>query len=97
MKKKPQDLLDESTDSYMCMRFHAHGGETKELRIPTFWDETRGMWIGVLKTPYSKTLITFQGVNSFDLQNDCNIKLREVLEKNDDLSKEVFSMFKKIT
>lgn len=80
--------------SYLEMQFHANGKDPLMLKIPTFWDATKQQWIAAIHTPISKTLIHAEGKDSFDLQNAFNIELRKILEKRDDLTKEVFEMFK---
>jgi hypothetical protein len=63
------------------------------LRVPTYWDAIKKQWIGCVKTPNSNKLITAQGKNSFDLQNDFNINLHKYM-CDENFSSEIFSMFK---
>jgi len=92
-----QSLLDEQTTSYMCLRFHEDGGATRELHVPTFWDGNEKEWIGVLKLEKSKKLISALGKTSLELTSNFNSVLKEALERGDEVSEEIFNLFKEIT
>lgn len=77
---------------YMELCLHMHKGDDLYLIVPTVWDETEMRWIGFVKTPKTKMLITATGKDSFDLQNDFNKALSKLFQS--DLADEIFSMFK---
>lgn len=85
------------SNSYMELCFHVDGGQNLFLRIPTVWDDMEKMWRGFIKTPKSQRLIHAEGKDSFHLQNACNRAIKEILEKEDALSAEVFSMFQPLS
>lgn len=87
--------MEIESPSYMKMGWHGEGEEYKELRIPTFWDAAEEQWVGAIKTPLTKHLITATGKNSFELCNNFNLELKKALAdpKYDD---EVFRMFKEV-
>ncbi len=78
--------------SYMELCLHVDGGDDLYLRVPTVWDDIKKRWIGFVKTPKTKMLITGSGTNSFELQNDFNRAISGLFES--DVSEEIFSMFK---
>lgn len=83
--------------SYLRMRIHLDKENFKELRVPTFWDATKEQWIGAIKTPKTKRLITATGKDSFDLQNNFNIEIRKIFDGDDETyNDEVFGMFKEV-
>jgi hypothetical protein len=82
--------------TYIKMRLHCDGEKPKELRIPTLWDDVEGLWRAILQTPRSLRLIMATGLNSFDLQNDVNRKISEILERQDDLADELWEMFEEV-
>jgi hypothetical protein len=63
------------------------------LRVPTVWDAVENQWIGWLKLPESKKLITGKGKDSFELQNNFNVEMSKVFH-DPEYSKEAFSLFK---
>lgn len=79
--------------SYLDMKLHLDGYSSMGLRVPTFWDATEQQWIAAIQTPDTKTMVQATGKDSFELQNNFNKKLKEVL-KEDKLGEEVFAMFK---
>jgi hypothetical protein len=93
--KTDQELLEEHTKSYMCLRFHQDKGPPLELRVPTYWDEEEKCWVGGIKTPISKTLIYGKGKNSKELEQAFNKNMKKAMQ-SEDTSEEVFSMFKPI-
>ena len=94
--KTQQDLLEECSPSYMDLKIHVDQGDTLQLKVPTFWDDIRSIWIGAIKTPISKKLLYAEGKDSFELQNEFNRVLGEALNSGNEFSDEVFKMFKPI-
>lgn len=84
---------DLNSPSYMEMALHIEGEKSIILRIPTFWDAVKNQWIGAIKTPITNRLLTAEGKDSFDLQNNFNKVISAAL--HDPLRcDEVFGMFK---
>ena len=79
--------------SYMELCMHIDQGDDLYLRVPTVWDAIKKQWIGFIKTPKSKKIISATGKDSFELQNEFNIVISKHLH-DDATSEEVFSMFK---
>lgn len=75
----------------LCL--HLHGKENVYLRIPTFWDIVENQWIGFIKTPKTKKIITGKGKDSFELQNDFNLHISEAMHSSPEMGEEIFSMF----
>lgn len=85
------------SESYMELCFHINKGQNIYLRIPTVWDDRKKLWIGFVKTPKTQQLIYSEGKDSFQLKNSFNKVISTILEKGDDLAKEVFSMFQPLS
>lgn len=83
--------------SYMQLCMHIDGSQSLYLRIPTVWDDERKLWIGLIKTPKLQRLIYGEGENSFKLQNSFNLNLKKILEKNDELADDAFSLFQPLS
>jgi hypothetical protein len=83
--------------SYMELCFHVDGGQNLYLRVPTVWDDIEKRWIGFVKTPKTQKLIHGEGRDSFELQNSFNTVLSFILEKNDEVSEEVFALFQQLS
>jgi len=86
-------MTDLKSKSYMEMALHLDGEDTLILRIPTFWDAVESQWIGAIKTPKTKKIISATGKDSFELQNNFNIAISNSF-KVESLGEELFSMFK---
>lgn len=89
MRKQAQ--IDSPT--YMELALHLDGKESLILRIPTFWDAVKKQWIGAIKTPKTHTLITSEGGNSQELQENFTRTFGTFFE-NEKLNEEIYSMFK---
>jgi len=83
--------LEEQTDSYMRLGIHIDGKNSKELRVPTFWDDIKKEWIGAIQLPKSKKLITASGKDSFSLKNAFNLELFKTFQS--EYGHELMSMF----
>lgn len=83
--------------SYMELCFHIDGSQNLYLRIPTLWDDTRKFFMGFIKTPKTQRLIHAEGKDSFQLQNSFNMAIMTALQKQDEFSDEVFSMFQPLS
>jgi hypothetical protein len=88
-----ENNADLNSPSYMEMTLNLDGEDALVLRIPTFWDAVEKQWIGAIKTPLTKKLISAIGKNSFQLQNNFNIVLSKMLHESE-FSDEIFGMFK---
>lgn len=75
----------------LCL--HIDGEQNVYLRVPTIWDDIHKEWIGFVKTPKTQKLIYGTGKNSLELQNSFNRSISDILNKNDELSKELLDMF----
>jgi len=82
---------EKDTNSYMQICLQIEGGNRLYLMVPTYWDATKGQWMGTVVTPGTKKIIYAHGKDSFDLQNNFNIALQKSLVEIPD---ETFSMFK---
>lgn len=91
--KKPASV----SGSYMELCIHVDGGQNLYLRVPTVWDDIKKGWIGFIKTPKTQKLISALGRDSFELQNAFNAEIAPILNKGDELAKEVFSMFQPLS
>ena len=80
-------------DSYMEMCLNIDTKENLYLRIPTVWDSIENQWVGFIKTPESKRLITGSGKTSFDLQNDFNKNISKMMQESEELGEEIYGMF----
>lgn len=76
----------------MELALHLEEQEALYLRVPTFWDDIEKRWIGAIKTPKTRKILTAHGKDSFQLQNAFNRELSQALES--EIADEVFSMFK---
>ena len=76
----------------MEMRLDTDGSDPIYLRIPTFLDAVKDQWIGAIKTPKTKKLITAAGKDSQELQNNFNIEISKLFES--EYQEELLSMFK---
>ena len=81
-----------TSPSYMEMRIDRDQGDPIFLRIPTFWYAVKNQWIGAIKTPKTKKLITASGKDSFELQNNFNIEMSKLFHS--ECCEEILSMFK---
>ena len=79
--------------NYLELCFNLDGKENLYLRVPTVWDEINKQWIGFIKTPETKMLITGKGKDSFELQNDITKSISSLLQMEGPISEEVFGMF----
>jgi hypothetical protein len=84
--------MELTSQSYMQLRIDLEHKLPIFLRIPTFWDEIKHQWIGVLITEKTKKHIRASGKDSFELQNNFNVELSQALQS--DIKDEVFLMFK---
>ena len=80
--------------SYMEMCMHLEGKNDVYLRIPTFWNDIEKCWVRFIKTPKSKKIIHSSGKDSFELKNNFNHVISAIFHENNDISQELFSMFK---
>jgi hypothetical protein len=79
--------------SYMELCIHIDKDDDVYLRVPTLWDDIQKQWIGFVKTPNTKMLLSASGKDSFELQNNFNHVIHSAL--HDPISsEEVFLMFK---
>ncbi len=83
--------------SYMELCLNIDGEMNIYLRVETVWDDITKTWRAFLKTPKTQKLIHAEGKNSFALQNDWNRKMKELFDKEDALSEELFSMFQPLS
>lgn len=86
-------IKDSDGKSYMEMCLNLDGEENRYFRIPTYWDAVKNQWIAAVKLPESQKLISATGKDSFELQNNTNIELSRIFQKQDEISKELFDMF----
>lgn len=86
--------LKADTNSYMQLSLHLDE-ETLYLFVPTYFDATRGEWMGFVHLREAKKMIQGIGKNSKELEQSFNDKLREHFEGPH--SKEVFSLFKPLS
>ena len=77
MENNRSTNLEDQTDSFMHLILHIDEGEDLELKVPTFFDSITTKWIGTIKLPKSKKLITASGKDSFELQNSFNKELHK--------------------
>ncbi len=82
---------EKETSSYMQLCLYLEGKGNIYLMVPTFWDAVNNQWIGFVKTPKTGKLISSQGKDSKELENNFNIALHKSFEENPE---ETFSMFK---
>lgn len=90
-------MTKSASNPYLELCFHLDGSHNVYLRVPTVWDDINKRWIAFIKTPQTQKLIHAEAKNSFDLQNSFNKEMLEILSKEDEISKEVFSMFQPLS
>ncbi len=78
---------------YMKIELQRPNGENREITIPTYYDEARLLWFGVIQLPKSKRIITAHGLNSQELQDKFIAIVKHYLEDKKH-SDEMFSLFK---
>lgn len=76
--------------SYMQLCLYREDKGNIYLMVPTFWNAIHKQWMGFVKTPSGK-IISSNGKDSEELQNNFNIELHKNFEENPE---ETFSMFK---
>lgn len=84
-----------NTNSFMDLRFTADGKKTKQLKIPTYYNEAKKLWTGAIQLPKSLKLISAIGSDSSQLEQNFNNAVEHFLQ-NHDLADELFEMFQEI-